>query len=122
MTNERRLSAKSIKVLGLIADGHSYSQIVDGNADVSYHDIFHAAEEALRLNESQPDYHNRMAQIKSSYPKAYEPWAPEDDAELTAMHAEGKRIQEMATHFQRQPSAIRSRLAKLNLNSGTEPL
>ena len=120
MSDQRRLSEKSIRVLSLIADGHSYGQIMDGHQDISYRDIFHAAEEALRLNETQPDYHNRLAEIKSRYPKAYEPWTPADDAELIAMHQQGKLIPEMAAQFQRQPSAIRSRLAKLNSNPGTE--
>jgi hypothetical protein len=120
MSNQRRLSEKSVKVLGLIAEGHSYSQIVDGHADIHYHDIFHAAEEALRLDESKRDYHERIAQIKSRYPNAYEPWSAADDIELAAMHSRCRQIEEMATRFQRQPSAIRSRLAKLNLNCGDE--
>ena len=33
MSDQRRLSEKSIRVLSLIADGHSYGQIVDGHQD-----------------------------------------------------------------------------------------
>jgi hypothetical protein len=113
MSDQRRQSEKSVKVLGLIAEGHSYSQIVDGNPDINYHDIFHAAEEALRLGESPPDYQQRLVTIKSRYPKAYEPWTPADDAELATMYTSGKSIQEISDRFERQPSAIRSRLAKL---------
>ena len=85
MTDQRRLSDKSIKVLSLIADGHSYGQIVDGHSDIRYHDIFHAAEEALRLYESQPDHHARLAQIKLRYSRAYEPWTADDDAQLATL-------------------------------------
>lgn len=102
-------------MLSLIADGHSYSQIVDGNIGVTYHDIFHAAEEALRLNCSPKDYQTRLAQIKSRYPQAYAPWTSQDDKELVAMYQAGKQILAIAEHFQRQPSAIRSRLNKLNV-------
>jgi len=35
------LTEKTRRILALIADGHSYAQIVDGQRDVSYLDIFH---------------------------------------------------------------------------------
>lgn len=120
MNQSRRLSEKSIKVLSQIADGHSYSQIVDGQSDITYQDVFYAAEEALRLNETQTDYQNRLAQIRLQYPKAYDPWTTVDDAELADMHKRGEDIKEMVTRFQRQPSAIRSRLARLNFRSRDE--
>ena len=102
-------------MLGLIADGHSYGQIVDGHPDISYLDIFKAAEEALRLNESQPAYQDRMEEIKRQYPRAYERWEDEEDARLTAMHEQGRTTAEMAEQLERQSSAIRSRLAKLGM-------
>lgn len=107
-----RLSPKTVKVLGLIADGHSYAQIVDGNEDVSYLDIFAAAEEALRLNEQPSDYESRLAEIRSRYPRAYERWTAEEDARLVelAMRSSNSTI---ANELQRQPSAIASRLDKL---------
>jgi len=46
-----RLSPKSLQVLRLIAAGHSYSQIVDSTADLNYHDICFAAEDAVWLDE-----------------------------------------------------------------------
>jgi N-methylhydantoinase A len=60
---ELELSEKSVIVLSLIAEGHSYSQIVDGNADISNLDIFDTAKEALLLNDSQFSYDARMAKI-----------------------------------------------------------
>jgi hypothetical protein len=50
VTKARYLSEKAVKVLRLIADGHSYSQMVNGNPDIKYRDIFDVAEEALSLN------------------------------------------------------------------------
>ena len=112
MAKSNRLSEKSAAVLSLIAEGCSYSQIVDGHPGISYLDIFAAAEEALRLSESQPEYQQRMARIKQQYPRAYERWTAEEDAKLSAMHKDRMSMEEMARHFGRQPSAIRSRLAK----------
>ncbi len=122
-----RLRAKSLEVLKLIVDGESYARIVDGNSELNYHDIFFAAEEAVWLSErigammgpgetvEPPTGDNAMERAKRIYPKAYAPWSAADDAELTAMHAAGVGKKELAARFQRQPSAIRSRLAKLGL-------
>jgi len=113
MATSRRLSEKSVKVLRLIAEGHSYSQIVDGHPEVSYRDIFNAAEEALRLNETPSEYEEHMAAIKRKHPRAYERWTQDEDTRLATLYAQGTPIDELAAHFQRQPSAIRSRLEKL---------
>ncbi len=112
-----KLSSKTIAVLSLIADGHSYSQIVDGHQDITYRDIFAAAEEALRLNESESDYLQRIAVIKSKYPRAYEKWSDDEDDELRMLFSRGVNNNEAAEHFGRQPSAIRSRLNKLGLET-----
>src|SRR5436309_689717 len=121
MAELRRLSRKSVKVLRLIADGHSYSQIVDSHADISYRDIFDAAEEALRLSDPPSDYEERMAIIKQKHPRAYERWTPNEDTDLTAMYAQGTSLDQLVAHFQRQPSAIRSRLEKLASRANQEP-
>ena len=115
-----KLSPKSFAVLSLIAEGYSYSQIVDGHSEITYLDIFYAAEEALRLNENESDYRARLAGIKSKYPRAYEKWAAEEDSELRTMFTTGVNIAQLAVHFQRQPSAIRSRINKLGLVSSSE--
>ncbi|MCK4342688.1 MAG: hypothetical protein KAY37_13305 [Phycisphaerae bacterium] len=122
MTERKRLSEKSVMVLSLIADGHSYSQIVDGHAGISYLDIFAAAEEALQLSESQSDYHARMAEIKKRHPRAYEKWEAEEDERLTGLIRAGEPVMAIAQRFERQPSAIRSRLAKLNLTSANRSI
>ena len=114
MRSQPRLSEKSIKVFGLIADGQSSSQIIDNHTDIGDIDIVIAAKEALRLNQTPSDYHVRMKQIKVDYPKAYEQWTPTDDVELATLFSRGEQLKELARRFQRKPSAIRSRLAKLN--------
>lgn len=110
-----KLSPKSFAVLSLIAEGYSYGQIIDGHPEITYLDIFHAAEEALKLSESVTSYQERMAKIKEKYPKAYEKWEASEDGQLRSMYSSGTGILELSTHFQRQPSAIRSRLEKLGL-------
>ena len=52
---------------------------------------------------------------QQEYPIAYKPWTEEDDLELTQMWCEGATTKELAAHFQRKPSAITSRIKKLEL-------
>jgi len=56
-----------------------------------------------------------LDEIRRAYPKAYERWTSDEDEQLRTKYHEGVGIAELATFFQRQPSAIRSRLAKLGL-------
>lgn len=52
---------------------------------------------------------------QQEYPNAYKPWTEEDDLELTQMWCEGATTKVLATQFQRKPSAITSRIKKLEL-------
>ena len=52
---------------------------------------------------------------QQEYSNAYKPWTEEDDLELTQMWCEGATTKELAAHFQRKPSAITSRIKKLEL-------
>ena len=52
---------------------------------------------------------------RQEFPNAFDPWSEEDDAVLTKMWREGAAIDELATHFQRKPGGIRSRIKKLDL-------
>lgn len=117
MTPPERLSKKSAAVLSLIASGFSYAQIVDGHPDITYFDVFHAAEEALTLLETPTDYQSRIARIKEAHPRAYEPWSAEEEESLRTLHRNGVSPREIALRLHRQPGAISSRMAKLALAS-----
>lgn len=52
---------------------------------------------------------------QQEYPNAYMPWSEEDDLKLTQMWCEGATVKDLATHFQRKPGAITSRIKKLEL-------
>ena len=57
----------------------------------------------------------RLAEMREEHPRAYEKWTEEDDARLRSEFAKGTTKEELTILFQRQPSAIRSRLRKLGL-------
>jgi (p)ppGpp synthase/HD superfamily hydrolase len=52
---------------------------------------------------------------RQEFPNAYDPWSEEDDVVLAKMWREGATIDELATHFQRKPGGIKSRIKKLEL-------
>lgn len=115
------LSEKARAILEAIAEGHSYEQMLNGRIANNYNDIFRAAAEALDLLENVrtgKTYEQRMGEIRAANPRAYEKWSTEEDARLTHLFRAGSGVPQIAATLQRQPSAIRSRLAKLNLVSG----
>lgn len=57
----------------------------------------------------------KVNDVRQMYPKAYERWSPDEDEQLKVKYQEGVSVSELTTYFQRQPSAIHSRLAKLGL-------
>jgi hypothetical protein len=68
-----------------------------------------------RPAQASSNYAGRLAQIRQAYPRAYEKWSHEEDTRLAELARSGKSVKEIAAKLQRQPSAIRSRMAKLNL-------
>lgn len=107
-------------ILRLIAQGHSYAQIVDRLPGVTYHDIFAAASEALKAMEGKRTQASYVETVRQKHQRAYKPWDDEEDAELAALHAEGWTNRQIAEHLGRQPGAISSRISKLGLKEGAE--
>jgi superfamily II DNA helicase RecQ len=58
-------------------------------------------------------YQERLERIHSKHPRAYEPWDEEEELKLRIMVNEGIAVNEIAQVLQRQPSAIKSRIRKL---------
>jgi hypothetical protein len=116
------LSKKSQVILAAIADGHTYEQILTNYPAWTYKDIFQAAAEALNLSAvAGPNYAERLETIRRDNPRAYEKWTDEEDAQLRQLFQTLTPQKEIARILQRQPSAIRSRLVKLNLVAVQQP-
>ena len=86
-----------------------------------------SAGDDLRLDDALPPStlppsadEERLAAIRQHHGRAYEKWTQAEDADLLSLHAAGTPLSELATHFQRQPSAISARLAKLSPESNAE--
>jgi len=69
----------------------------------------------------QTPYQERLARIRFKYPRAYEPWDEEEEMKLRIMVVDGCAVNDIAQVLQRQPSAIRSRIRKLEENKENDP-
>ncbi|MFE5484517.1 hypothetical protein [Streptomyces sp. NPDC056527] len=57
-------------------------------------------------------------ELRARYPKMGHSWTQEHDAQLLARYQQGERdLEALGEQFGRKPSAVRSRLAKLGLES-----
>jgi hypothetical protein len=113
------LSEKSRAILEAIAKGHSYEQILVQDLAWTYRDIFQAVAEALEALKSGvgKSYDERMEEIRQAHPRAYEKWSDEEDDRLRQLFGSQMPVTEIARVLQRQASAIRSRLTKLNIDT-----
>jgi hypothetical protein len=119
---ETQISAKSIAVLEMIAAGSVYDQILAAYPDLTYLDIFRAAREALDAHahkERSPTH--QIAEIRKSYPRAYEKWSEAEERDLHQFIRNGLTVAQIAGRLQRQRSAIRSRIIRLNLVGELSP-
>ena len=116
--SQSKLSTTSVAVLEMVASGRTYDQILAAYPDFTYVDIFRAAEEALELFSGETDPSSRaytLAEKRERHPRAYEKWTDIEDAELRKLVRSGETVARIAGQLQRNRSAIRSRIMKLNL-------
>ena len=138
------LSEQASRILGLIAEGRSYDQILQQHPELTYFDIFAAAREAVDLSQAAPveltpqgivpfrapEGHGEgtestqpkrlpayIERARSTHRRAWARWTREEDARLTSLFQQGQSRAEMVEALGRQPGAIKSRLVKLGLIS-----
>jgi hypothetical protein len=110
------LSPDAVTVLTMIAEGHSYEQILAAHPALTYLDIFKAAREALDLaTDGTGRTAGNLAAIRRQYPRAYESWTADEEDRLTELVRAGTTPEEIAVTLQRQVGAIRSRMVRLEL-------
>jgi len=56
-----------------------------------------------------------IAEVRKTYPNAYQPWTDQEDQELEIHFAEEKDLTELSEIFKRKESAIHARIIKLRL-------
>ena len=99
--------------------GEAFLEVISGHGMRAGEDI--RPDEALPPSAlPSAAYEERLATIKQRHPRAYEKWTQQEDSDLLSLHAAGTPLSQLATRFQRQPAAVRSRLAKLAPESDLE--
>lgn len=120
-------------VLGLIAQGYSYYQILLRHSELTLADIMLSAKLARELisefivSESTIRVEGNitltatggrvvnLTKVRQEYPRAFEPWTQTEDRELTEQFHNKVSVSEMVRLHGRKPGAIRTRLKKLGL-------
>lgn len=117
MSKDRdKLSADAVAILEMIADGYSYEQILGARPNLTYLDIFAAAQSALDvIGAADGRYAERLKKIREQHPRAYEKWTEEEEAALMQLVRDGRQVAEIAELLQRQKGAIGSRMVRLGL-------
>jgi DNA-binding CsgD family transcriptional regulator len=112
----KRLSPNAVTVLTMIAEGHSYEQILAAHPTLTLLDIFMAAREALDIaTDGRGSTAGNLAAIRRQHPRAYESWTADEEDRLTELVGAGTTPEEIALVLQRQAGAIRSRMVRLGL-------
>lgn len=75
------------------------------------------AKEALALADIPVSRGSFIAAVRKEYPRAYEPWKPEEDESLRELFEQGCVVTEIAYRLQRRDGAIEARLRKLGLDT-----
>ncbi len=119
------LSARSLAILEMIAAAFTYEQILSTHTSFTYLDIFDAAKEAMDLSvvhHDAPKPAYNVSEIRTRYPRAYEKWSDNDDSLLLQYIRAGLTVAQISGRLQRQRSAIRSRITKLDLIGELSPI
>lgn len=104
----RAIGAKAIPLSGVSMLLRSVPSAVDGSA-------VPAGDSCAR----RPTY--SVASIRLGHPRAYQKWTDEEEALLLKLRGEGKTRREIAQELQRRPSAISSRLRKIERRTAEWP-
>jgi hypothetical protein len=89
--NEASISTKKINISGNLKDRIKILPITKSNDKIK---------------------DQRILETRKELPRAYEPWSSKEDTLLKEAYKENSNIKELASLFQRQEGAIKSRLEK----------
>ena len=120
-------------VLGLIATGHSYKQVLETHPSLSLGDIMLSAKVALDLIdritivEKELNVEGEMKftvkggqfksvdELKKDHPRAFEKWTDQEQQDVVRMFKAGDKISVIAEKLQRSYGSIKARLERLGL-------
>ncbi|MEG4166500.1 MULTISPECIES: hypothetical protein [unclassified Microcoleus] len=110
---QRQLTELQQKVDNALAELSEEIAAIPNRVQEAVGDRNSQAESSAERNKAARPKTYDVEKIRQKYPRAYVKWSREEDEKLKNEYASGQPIGELAKKFQRQPSAIRSRLQKL---------
>ena len=101
-------------ILRLLAEGMPPERLLAERPDLTPDDLRRAAAEALAaLEHPRPETREeRIARLRETHARAFEPWSEDEDAHLLRRWDEGARLADLARETQRPPNAVRIRLER----------
>lgn len=120
-------------VLGLIATGHSYKQMLEVHPKLSLGDIMLSAKVALDLINKiimveedlkvegamkftvKSGQFKSVDELKKDHPRAFEKWTEQEHQDVVRMFKAGDRISVIAEKLQRSYGSIKARLERSGL-------
>ena len=139
------LSESARRILGLIAEGRSYDQILQQHPELTYFDIFAAAREALDAVQAEPSEPildqspplsppvellplpaprpkppSFVERARATHGRAFARWSREEDTRLEQLFRAGMPRSEIVRLLDRHEGAITRRLEKLGLIEAPE--
>ena len=64
--------------------------------------------------QSSRSHHERLQRIRKEYPRAYDRWTRDEEDQLASLLGLGMKPKQIAQRLKRQPSAIRSRIRRID--------
>jgi hypothetical protein len=95
--------------MALSMKAHIYSILEEGKIK------FQSSKRKQSNDLSDSGYHERIAEIQRQHPNAYARWSDIDNQTLEDLFCQGVSVEDLSMIFKRQPSAIRARIGKLEL-------
>ena len=89
--------------------GNIYSILGEGQI------IYQSPKRKQSKDRSTHGYQERIAEIQRQHPNAYARWSDIDNQTLEDLFCQGVSVEDLSMIFKRQPSAIRARIGKLEL-------
>lgn len=104
------------ELLTLLARGHTLEEALYLRPDWPRDDLSRAATQALAALGDAParveTRAERVARVRRTHPRAFEPWTEDEDARLLRRFDEGARVADLARELGRPPGAVRMRLER----------
>ncbi|UCG61228.1 MAG: DUF433 domain-containing protein [Candidatus Zixiibacteriota bacterium] len=126
-------------VLGLIAAGYSYKQVLEGHSELSLGDIMLTAQVARDLIDKvvmvdrdlkvegeirfvvKGGQFKSVDELKKDHPRAFEKWTDQEHQDVIRMYKAGDSIKTIAEKLQRSYGSIRARLIRVGLIDESAP-